>query len=153
MRGRIVVAVLAVAVLLSLAACGTTVAYRTPDGFAQFSDQRQPRSISPEGVVLRMRTVENKPVQDLEFWSTALERQMIDSGYLLLEKGQFASGDLDGVYFEWLAPLNDEDWVYLTGISVADDVIVIAEAAGAYPLYRERRAALIDSLSTITVGP
>ena len=100
-----------------------------------------------------MRTVENKPVQDLEFWSTALERQMIDSGYLLLEKGQFTSGDLDGVYFEWLAPLNDEDWVYLTGISVADDVIVIAEAAGAYPLYRERRAALIDSLSTITVGP
>jgi len=151
MRRLGLVAALIATLSLVLVACGTTVSFETPDGFAQFSDERQPRAISPEGVVLRMRTVENRPVQDLDFWSEALERQMIDSGYLPLEKGEFATSGFDGTWFEWLAPLNDADWVYLTALAVVEDAIVIAEAAGPYDLYTERRADLLDSLSTIAV--
>ena len=136
-----------------ISACATPpVAFDTPDGFAQFEDDIPPRAISPEGVVLRVRTVDNDPVQDLAFWSEALERNMTEAGYLLLESGEFESGELGGVFFEWLAPLNDEDWVYLTGIAVTDTVIIIAEAAGPHEHYTGHRDSLLAALSSISLS-
>jgi hypothetical protein len=141
---------LCVIVAVAIAGCvSPPVAFETPEGFAQFTGEKKPLAISPEGVVLRFRTAENDPAQDLEFWSEALERQMIESGYLPLDQGEFTSEGLTGVYFEWLAPMNDEDWVYLTGIAVAEDVIVIAEAAGPFQLYQARRDTLINALSSV----
>ena len=135
-------------VLILLTGCLTPpIAFETPDGFAQFEDDIPPRAISPEGVVLRVRTVENDPTQDLDFWSEALERNMTESGYMLLDSGEFDTGELDGVFFEWLAPLNDQDWVYLTGIAVTDDLIVIAEAAGPHAHYTGHRDSLLAALS------
>ncbi|TFH06166.1 MAG: hypothetical protein E4H09_00785 [Spirochaetales bacterium] len=55
--------------LFALAGCMTPApTIETPEGFARFEDVGEPSVISPDGVVLRIRTVPNKPSQNLEFW-------------------------------------------------------------------------------------
>jgi hypothetical protein len=141
----------ALCALLLVVGCATPT-IDAPAGFAPFSDEKQPAAISPEGVVLRVRTAANEPVQTLAFWATALRRQMDESGYLLLDEGPFVGRDAPGHYFEWLAPLGDEDWVYLTALSVVDGSIVIAEAAGRVDLFEPRRAALRTALESMGLG-
>jgi len=98
-----------------------------------------------------VRTVVNDPEQSLDFWTAALGRQMEESGYLLLEEGAFSGAHGPGGYFEWLAPVGEEDWVYLTAITVVEEQIVIAEAAGRFDLYQARRPELLGALATLRV--
>jgi hypothetical protein len=145
---------MAMCALLLLAGCVTvSPSIETPAGFAAFPDREEPTAISPDGVVLRVRTTDNRPTQTLDFWATALRRQMEESGYVLLDEGSFTGRDAAGVYFEWLAPLGDEDWVYLTALSVVDDLIVIAEAAGRFDLYEPRRTTLLAALERMGLEP
>ncbi|TFH06167.1 MAG: hypothetical protein E4H09_00790 [Spirochaetales bacterium] len=76
---------------------------------------------------------------------------MIGSGYVLVGDDSFTSSAHEGHYYEWLAPVGEEDWIYLTAISVVEDQIVVAEAAGRFDLYEKRRRALVDALSTLAI--
>ena len=132
-----------------LGACTVTPSVTTPAGFARFPGDERALAVSPEGVGFEVRVTENDPVQDIAFWSEALERHMLDSGYLPYEQSRFASRVGDGQAFEWLAPVGADDWVYLTAIVVAGDSVIIAEAAGPYDYYREHRDAILDAIETI----
>lgn len=153
---RVLIAQMTLAVLL-LASCAGAPAVDPPDGFAQFPDRdsagrrTSALAISPEGVGFEVRATDNDPQQSLAFWTEALERHMLDSGYLLYERHEFSAPAGDGGAYEWLAPVGADDWIYLTAIVVTEQTIVIAEAAGPYEFYRAHREAILGSLETIAV--
>jgi hypothetical protein len=140
--------------LLSIAMFGCTtpdVLFEVPDGFARFDEERVQSAISPEGVRMSARTTENDPPQSLEFWSTAVERHMRQSGYYLLDDGEFSSGEIAGRYYEWLAPLGSDEWVYLTAFCVDGDAIAIVEAAGPYEYYDRYRDDIRSALGSVAI--
>ncbi|HDQ15292.1 MAG TPA: hypothetical protein ENN41_10825 [Sediminispirochaeta sp.] len=134
-----------------LAACATkTPRIEPPSGFATYSDREDSWAISPEGVLFRSRYEDHHPEQGLNFWSRALEKHLIDSGYSLIRTEDFSSPLGDGVLFEWSAPFAAESWVYLTAFSLHEDQIAIVEVAGPYSHYQEYRDDIIASLKTLS---
>lgn len=137
-----------------LVSCTTTVvpSGEIPRGFALWEDEQtdpgQWSALSPEGVRYRVRVVENRPPQNLAFWSRALESRMISRGFLPLgEPFSFAGGEGWGA--EWAVPYGSRDFVFLTALMAAPEGILIAEAAGEVSLYTEYRESLKESLETL----
>lgn len=135
----------------TLLSCVTPVYIDTPQGFAHYSHASVPTSVSPEGVVVRARVVENEPPQSLAFWAEALQLQLTASGYFLVDQSDFASDAGPGVLFEWAAPVDGEDWIYLTAIAVSGDEIAVVESAGLFEHYQRYRTAIRESLQTLSV--
>jgi hypothetical protein len=52
---------------------------------------------------------------------------------------------------EWLAPVNQEDWIYLTAITVVGARIAVIESAGPAELYETYRDAIHASLATVSL--
>ena len=52
---------------------------------------------------------------------------------------------------EWLAPVSEDDWIYLTAIGVMDTQIAIVEAAGPTDLYEVYRLDIRESLESLRV--
>lgn len=148
---RLVRALLAVAAAFLTAAC-TTVQVDTPTGFAVYETEGFFHAVSPEGANLRVRSAANSPKQDLAFWGEALNREMQRSGYVLAGEADFSSAEGPGLIFEWLAPVGEEDWLYLTGLVVAGDTLLIAEAAAPVATFQRYRAAIYESLESISLG-
>lgn len=135
---------------LTLLSCVTPrVTMEVPEGFSRFQDTEDLEMISAEGILLRARLIENAPEQTVSFWATALDTHMTDSGYTLLDEGSVDNGE--GVWFEWIAPVGGEDWVYLNAIFVQGGHIVLIESAAEEPLYRECRSALLDVLPSVSI--
>lgn len=141
-------AILAAALVLGGCATHRGV-LEAPEGFAAYTDREEFTIVSPEPVKVRVRTVENAPEQTLEFWAQALRRHMSETGYSLLAEGTFTATTGDGSWFEWVAPVGEEDWVYLTAVSVPGETIIIVEAAGRYADYNARREDLLSSLESL----
>lgn len=149
-RGAI--AAVTMGVLIVLGSCTTpAVVFEVPQGFARYQENGRQGAISPEGVLLSAYKTENEPEQSLEFWAEALELQLTEAGYLLLVDGEFSTPQVDGRYFEWMAPLGEEDWVYLTAFCVDGGSIGVIEAAGPYETYDRYRQRIRESLETVTI--
>lgn len=124
----------------------------TPEGFAAYASRREPyRALTPEGVILRARVDENKPQQALSFWRDTLRNHMTSVGYPARTEDEFERSGGAGFYFEWVAPVGDEDWYYLTAVSVFDDSIAVVEAAGEHSAYTGYREAILSTLSTLRI--
>jgi hypothetical protein len=136
--------------VLFLASCATLrpVADQ-PSGFAEFASGSFYQAVSPEGVALRIRSIENKPYQTLEFWAEALKVHLLQAGYALIAEDAFTAPVGEGTYFEWVAPVEGEDWVFLTALTSSDTDIILAEAAGEYALYQEYRKSIMTGIASI----
>ncbi len=133
-----------------LSSCATVPAVDAPEGFAVYDRQNDFLAVSPEGVRFKVRYEKNEPNQDLEFWKEALEIHMDGSGYEKLSGDTFETVDGEGFYFEWVAPVGQEDWIYLTAVTVHEEWIAVAEAAGSFPMYKKYRERLMKSLESIS---
>ncbi len=153
MRGGLKVLIPGILVLLFLGSCTTVVPRgEVPQGFAlwesEYEQSGQWTALSPEGVRYRVRLVDNDPPQNLQFWSRALENQMINRGFLALyDSFSFAEGEGWGA--EWAVPYGTRDFIFLTALMVLPEGILIAEAAGEAALYMEYRDSLQASLETL----
>jgi hypothetical protein len=152
-RGRrVFVGAAFIALLAVFTGCATVrPVLVAPAGFAEYRDEESYRAVSPEGVVLRVRLVDNEPTQSLEFWAEALGTQLQSSGYSRLRREALETRAGKAVLLEWAAPVGQEDWVYLTGLTLSGNRIAIVEAAGAYAHYQKHRAAILDSLRSLEV--
>jgi hypothetical protein len=124
----------------------------TPEGFAEIDVRGRDRylAVSPEGVRFSLRTVKNYPEKELSFWKDALKNHMEEAGYALIEGPETISAkEREGVFFEWGAPYQGEDYLYLTGLFISGKKIVIAEAAGPYELYSRHRETLQKALEEL----
>ncbi|MDY7028257.1 MAG: hypothetical protein SVR04_08180 [Spirochaetota bacterium] len=149
-RAAALAVLLVVLSMAMLSSCATVPAVDAPEGFAGYDRQSDFLAVSPEGVRFKVRYEKNEPKQDLEFWKEALEIHMDGSGYEKLSGDTFKTADGEGVYFEWVAPVGQEDWIYLTAVMVHDEWIAVAEAAGSFPVYKKYRDRLMKSLKTIS---
>lgn len=122
-----------------------------PEGFAEMEEKGYYKAVSPEGVIYKVRTVENYPLKDLGFWSRALKKHLEDEGYRFVAEKSFNTTTNSGTLFEWGAPYGNEDYIYLTAILVEGKQIIIAEAAGEFSLFVRYREAIQSSLSTLTL--
>lgn len=124
-----------------------------PEGFAQFETENpyQFRAISPEGVVFRLKLVLNEPEKDLPFWSKALKNQLDKEGYSLLGESTFESAGIPGSLYEWGAPYGSEDYIYMTGIIISGDKLLVIEAAGPSKHFSKYKDGITASLGTITL--
>jgi len=124
-----------------------------PAGFAETAEKTEYRAISPEGMLYRVRSVENYTVKDLDFWSRALKNQLVKEGYHLTDEGEeFTAADHRGVLYEWGVRYGNEDFIYLTAIIVFDKRITIAEAGGEHTIYAKYRQPILESLKSITLN-
>lgn len=65
---------------LSTSACGVTL--RAQDGFARIDDDHYDRRVaSPDGVVVGVRVLRNRPEASLDFWARAVDERMRARGY------------------------------------------------------------------------
>lgn len=137
---------------LSLFAC-SKLEVEKPAGFAETARKTEYRAISPEGMLYRVRSVDNYPEKDLDFWSKALKNQLAKEGYFLTDDGEkFTAGDRHGVLYEWGVRYGNEDFIYLTAIIVFDNRITIAEAGGEHTIYAKYRQPILESLKSITLN-
>jgi hypothetical protein len=148
--------VIGILLLLALLTACATLKVRNPEGFAVavssslLGGRNIFEALSPEGMLYRVRTVENYPPQGVAFWADALRNHLEEEGYTqVLETEAFEAGEREGVLFEWILPYGSEDYIYLTAIVISDEKIAIAEAAGEHTVYLHYRDALKESLKTI----
>jgi len=142
------------AAVLALASCTSLV--EKPEGFAEVSPWQvaaaQYKAVSPEGMIYRVRTLKNYPVQTLEFWASALKNHLEKEGYRSVSDGQpFEAGDSPGMLFEWAMPYGNQSYIYITAIVVAEKKIAVAEAAAEHTIYYKYREALLESITSITI--
>lgn len=143
-------AALLLTAIVLFVSCATVPAVQAPEGFAVYDRDTDFTAVSPEGVRFKVRYERNEPEQDLEFWKEALEIQLEASGYEQLSGDVFQTPDGEGIYFEWVAPVGEEDWIYLTAVTVHDEMIAIAEAAGPFQTYKKYRETMFESLQSIS---
>ena len=124
-----------------------------PEGFAELKSKKTILAVSPEGMTFRVRTVDNYPSMDLEFWSEASRIHMEKEGYRI-RSGEGDTYPLtagDTVVYEWVVPYGTRSYIYLTALSVSGKRIAVAEAAGEHGLYKLRRESLLDTLENLKV--
>lgn len=149
MRSTIGIAVIAGALLAGLAACGYTHAMNAPKGFVAYEDTEGLKLITPDGVRLRSREVDNYPEGDLDFWVDALERHLDKRGYVKKDKRCFdTAAGLKGCTIDVFAPGQTEDWFFSETVFVKGDRIVLVEAAGPGHRYNEVGPAIDAALKT-----
>ena len=146
------------ALLVGLSACsvkfGSYIEIDRPQGFAETREKNSYRAVSPEGMLFGVRTENNDPEKGLEFWSRALQNHLAKEGYRLLPDIEllgesFQAAESEGRLFEWVVPFGNADYIYLTAIVLGGKKIAVAEAAGEHAVYRNHRAAMLESLKTL----
>lgn len=144
------VAVALGALLAGTVACRAPFEASAPSGFAAYEPRtkRTFRAVSPDGVVYRVRTVATDAEgADLAFWKEALRRHLKASGYEVLRDGDLGGGE-DGYLLELTAPRGPDDVLYLVGLKVQDDDVLVLEAAGEVSRLESRRAEVLDAMRT-----
>jgi hypothetical protein len=121
----------------------------SPSGFAVYDGFGPLRAVSPDGVLYRVRSEDNEPLADLEFWRQALRRHMVDAGYRLLDEGDVEADGVNGYLLELAAPLGEQDYAYLVALFVVGDELILAEAAGEVTRFQARREAIVEAVRTI----
>ncbi len=105
-----------------------------PEGFARLEKAKEFNLISSEGVKLQIKTVDNYPEQNIDFWAATLQSDLENRGYLPMPLPETMDWGGGGVFhtFLWALPVGTEDYLYLTGIRLNSTgrKIEILEMAG-----------------------
>lgn len=120
-----------------------------PAGFAPYTQAGKIKAVSPEGIIYRVRSVDNKPFADLTFWKEALKKRMLDAGYIFLNEAPIEADAQEGYLLELTAPYGQQDYTYLVAVFVSGKKIIIAEAAGAVSDLAARRAAVLEAIQNL----
>lgn len=126
-----------------------TLPSNSPTGFAAYQGENPFRAVSPDGVMYRVRTAENKPFAELSFWKTALKKHMTDSGYRFINESEVSADNITGYQLELSAPVGDKDYTYLIALFVKGDSLLIAEAAGEINCFKKLQASIVEAIKKI----
>ena len=126
-----------------------TLPSNAPADFAAYKGEKPFRAVSPDGVMYRVRSTENKPFAELSFWKTALKKHMIDSGYHFTGESDISAENLPGYLLELSAPAGDRDYTYLIALFVKGDTLLIAEASGEISRFKKHQAGIMEAIMKI----
>lgn len=146
MKQSLLCTVTVFALILLTVNCGKPFTAVAPEGFATYKSGINFRSVSPDHIVYRVRTCDNKPYADFDFWREALPEQMKNAGYRIIGDTVLSVNDKKSLLLELAAPLGEADYSYMVMINVAKEKILIAEAAGVYDDFQRRKAEIVTAL-------
>ncbi len=122
---------------LLIVACGPSHFLAEPDGFKRYEDADAIRMITADGVMLKVREVENYPEGTLDFWTDAFTRHFEAQGYVAHAEHCFSTtAGLPGCTLDFLLPHGADDWVFSETLFVIEDTIVLVEVAGPFARYQ-----------------
>ena len=122
---------------------------QVPAGFARYTKAENIKAVSPEGVVYRVRTEDNKPYAELPFWKEALKKRMLDAGHVFLDEAPVSADAVPGYLLELTAPHGRADYTYLMAVFVRDKKIIIVESAGEVTHITRRRKAILTAIKAL----
>ena len=129
------IAPFAALVLMTAAGCSKPFSAATPPGFVDLEDryeENEYRATTADGVVLGIRSFENDPKGDMDFWSRAVENRMRQiGGYALLETKEVVSRD--GMAGKQMRFGHDEEkkpHLYVLSLFVTEKYVYLLEAGG-----------------------
>jgi len=125
----------------------------TPDSFAHFDREKKVlKFISAEGVRVKVSAVKNEPYGDLAMWMGAVNNHLKTGGYHLQTSRDIAtSGNMKGLYSEYLHHYNAETYIYSLALFAERDYLYIAEAGGVKREYEKRRDGILRSIQSLSV--
>jgi hypothetical protein len=132
--------------LLLFSNCGKPFTTPTPEGFAPYTDNMVFKSVSPDHVVYRIRMIKNDPFADFNFWREALPERMKNAGYRVICDTILSIENSKSLLLEMAAPLGNVDYSYLVMMKVNGEQILLAEAAGIYTNFQNRKQSIIEAL-------
>ncbi len=137
------------------AGCGRHYTITDPPSFKRFEGGEGLRLITADGVMLRVREVENYPAADLKFWVEAMKRHLEQQGYAARGEPRFfeTRKGLPGARLLFLVPRGPEDWVFGETVFVVGKRIVLVETAGPYPRHVPLEDEIDEALLTFDPGP
>lgn len=120
--------------LLSMA-CSSGARVSAPDGFAELEEGEtySYRATNAAGVVIGVRTEDNNPRGNLDFWTHAVDLKLKKSGYsALAEEATKVSSEkgLDGRRLRYRTQKDGRTHEYWVTVFVTDDKVIVVEAAG-----------------------
>lgn len=137
---------------LALVTLGCSVPFQAaaPAGFVVLEDQHHQgydfRATDPDGLVLAVRSIDNDPRGDQQFWSQAIANRLRDmGGYSLLERREVKvkSGHA-GVQFRFGHDEGRTPHLYTLTLFVTPDRLFVLEAGGEKKLF-ESNTAKVDA--------
>ncbi len=136
--------------LLTLVGCARGYDMNRPPSFRAYEEDAHVKMITADGVMLKVREVENYPKASLSFWSDALTQHLEHQGFAVLgEKKCFKSqSGLEGCTVRFLSPRGAEDWVVSETVFVSGDTIYLVEAAGEFERFSAVEKELDGALAT-----
>ena len=139
--------------VMAVAACGRPYAMDRPHAFREYTESRDLRLITADGVMLKVRKTDNYPKAALAFWADAMSTHLQEQGYAPKSKLCFktASG-LDGCTLDFLVPHGAQDWALSETLFVVDDDIYLVEVAGPYDRYAQVEKQLAASYKTFRLA-
>lgn len=136
--------------LAALAGCGADYTLDAPAAFRRYHDADDLRLITPDGVRVAAREVENEPRADLPFWVDAMKRHLDERGYAFAREDCFTTtAGWKGCTLDFLLPYGAEDWVMSETLFVVGDTLVLVEATAPYERFAAVEAEYRQSLRTL----
>lgn len=141
------------ALVLLAAGCARGYAMDRPPAFREYTESHNLKLITPDGVMLKVRTVDNYPKAALGFWVDAMKGHLEEQGYASKSKDCFKTqSGLDGCTLDFLVPHGATDWVMSETLFVNDDDIYVIEVAGPFDRYTQVEKQLAQSYRTFHLG-
>ena len=137
--------------LLLVVGCDSFKA-KAPEGFAVYEGNRPYRAMSSDGVVYRVRTVNDSTDATLAFWKEALKKRMLDAGYVFLREGEAKSSNQTGYVLEVTAPYGVRDYTYLMAVFKQDKHLVLVESSGEVATFEKRRPQVLAAIEQLAVN-
>ena len=138
------------AALLLVVGCDAFKA-KAPEGFAVYEGNRPFRAMSSDGVVYRVRTVNDSTDAKLGFWQEALKNRMLDAGYTFLREGEAKSANQTGYVLEVTAPFGVRDYTYLMAVFKQGKHLVLVESSGEVATFEKRRPQVLAAIEQLAI--
>ncbi|MDA3850038.1 MAG: DUF4349 domain-containing protein [Spirochaetaceae bacterium] len=124
------------------------VRFPLPQGFALERKGWIWKALTPEGIALQLRWVENYPEMTVDFWKNALVEDFKNRGYTWLSEPKTINPESENpmVLTEWGIPYGQEDHQYICGIMVQNDKILILEFGGPILLLQQHETAVMEAI-------
>ena len=117
-----------------------------PEGFSAWKKRSRFRAVTPDGVMLRVRSEKHEPKGELDFWKAAMRERMVAAGYQVASEAEISASGVPGALIELRAPQGEQDWTYLVAVFPVGGKLVIAEAAAEITQMEPRKAAILDAI-------
>ncbi len=121
----------------------------TPEGFARFGETSVMRAVSSDGVMYRVRLVDNDPKADLDFWREAFKKRMLEAGYRVVADGDITAAGTPGYLLELAAPVGQQDYAYAIAIYLQGSDIMVIEAAGEVTRFQKHRESVVTAMAAV----